>query len=62
MLHDNLCDFEILGSNASYWCPGIEESVLPDSSVKYVGTYTPLASGFHHDKLGVVPQKPDAFR
>ena len=48
--------------NASYWCLGMEHRIVADSSVDYVGTYTPLASGFNYDELGVVPQKPEAFQ
>lgn len=48
--------------NASYWCLGMEQTIVPDSNVEYVGKYTPLASGFNDEKLGVVPQKPEAYR
>ena len=48
--------------NASYWCLGMEKSIVPDSSMDCVGDYQPLVSGFNYEKLGVVPQKPEAYR
>ena len=60
-------DYESVGLrrltiNASYWCLGMDQTIVPDSNVDYVGEYTPLASGFNYEKLGVVPQKPEAYR
>ncbi|MDG2129317.1 MAG: ThuA domain-containing protein [Fuerstiella sp.] len=51
-----------LTTNAVYWCLKIDNLIDPDSSVEYIDDYRPLASGFAYDKLGVVPQKPDAYR
>lgn len=48
--------------NACYWCLGMEQAIVPRSRVDYVGPYAPLASGFNYEKLGVVPQKPEAYR
>ncbi len=48
--------------NASYWCLGMEDSIVPDSSMDYVDDYQPLVSGFSYEQLGVVPQKPEAYR
>ena len=51
-----------LTTNAVYWCLQLENLIDPGSNVEYIGNYTPLASGFNYDKLGVVPQKPEAYR
>lgn len=48
--------------NASYWCLGMEQLIVPGSSVEYVGSYTPRASGFNYEALGVVPLKPAALQ
>ncbi len=48
--------------NASYWCLGMENAIVPDSSMDFVGDYQPLVSGFNYEQLGVVPQKPEAYR
>ena len=60
-------DFESAGLrrlvvNASYWCLGLEDQISPTSSVDYVGQYKPLASGFDYEKLGVIPQMPQAYK
>ena len=60
-------DFESAGLrrltvNSSYWCLGMEQAIVADRSVDYIGTYAPLASGFNYEKLGIVPQTPQAFR
>ncbi len=48
--------------NAAYWTLGMEDQIDPASSVRYVGDYKPLASGFNYEKLGVVPKKPEEYR
>lgn len=48
--------------NASYWCLGMEEAIVPDSNVDVVGKYAPRASGFNYQALGIVPRKPEAYR
>lgn len=48
--------------NAAYWCLHLEDAIVADSNVSPVGPYAPLTSGFNYDKLGVVPQKPEAYR
>lgn len=39
--------------NALYWGLELEEAIRPDSPVDPVGPYSPLASGFAYEKLGV---------
>ncbi len=51
-----------LTTNAVYWCLEFENLIDADSSVDYIGDYKPLASGFAYEKLGVVPQNPEAYR
>jgi type 1 glutamine amidotransferase len=51
-----------LTTNAVYWCLKSDNLIDPGSSVDYIGDYKPLASGFAYNKLGVVPQKPEAYR
>jgi len=51
-------DFESAGLrrllvNALYWGLGMEGAIRADSDVGLVGPYTPLASGFAYEKLGV---------
>jgi hypothetical protein len=48
--------------NAAYWGMGVEDKIIPDRSVEIPGEYTPLASGFNYEKLGVKPQLPAAYR
>jgi hypothetical protein len=48
--------------NAAYWGIGMEAQITPDRSVDYTSKYVPLPSGFAYEKLGVVPQRPSAFR
>ena len=60
---DFLCeDLRRLLVNASYWCLGREDAIAADACVDVVGAYDPLPSGFDHEKLGVVPRPPTAFR
>jgi hypothetical protein len=44
--------------NAMFWCLGMEKQVDPRSSVKIVGDYKCLSSGFDYAKLNVEPHKP----
>lgn len=55
-------DLRRLIVNASYWCLGLEGSIAKDSSVDYVGSYTPHDCGFDYARLGVVPRPVSAFR
>ncbi|QOV88285.1 ThuA domain-containing protein [Humisphaera borealis] len=60
-------DFESAGLrrmiiNASYWGIGMEDAIVPTSSVEYVGPYKPLGSGFNYKELGVVPKPPSAYK
>ena len=48
--------------NSVYWCLEMEEKIEAESDVRTVGAYNPLASGFNYRKLGVKPQKPDAYK
>lgn len=48
--------------NGVYWGLQMEEKISPTSSVAYTGEYKPLPSGFAYEKLGVIPQKPEAYR
>lgn len=48
--------------NAAYWGLRLEEQITADRSVSYVSEYKPLASGFNHEKLGVILQPPAAYR
>lgn len=48
--------------NAAYWCLGLEDRIVPDSSVEYVGPYAPLASGFNYPKLKVIPRPVSHYR
>ena len=48
--------------NASWWCLGREARIDPEADVTIVGDYAPLASGFNHAKLGVVPRLPAECR
>ncbi|MFT7485175.1 MAG: type 1 glutamine amidotransferase [Candidatus Paceibacteria bacterium] len=48
--------------NATYWCLGMEAEIQPDSNVKVIGDYAPLASGFNYAELGVVPHAPTHYR
>lgn len=47
--------------NAAYWCLALEDEIRADSSVKIVGKYAPLASGFNYEKLGVEPHPPSDY-
>jgi type 1 glutamine amidotransferase len=60
-------DFESAGVrrlvvNAGYWRTGLEDKISAERSVDYVDKYEPLASGFNYEKLGVVPQLPQAYK
>jgi Trehalose utilisation len=60
-------DFESAGLrrlivNAVYWGLSMESSISPNSSVEYVGSYKPLASGFDYADIGVVPKPPAAYK
>lgn len=60
-------DFESAGLrrltiNACYWCLQMEPAIDAHSNVEYIGPYVPLASGFNYEKLGVTPQKPEAYQ
>jgi hypothetical protein len=48
--------------NGSYWGLGMEDKISAEGSVEYVAEYKPLSSGFHYEKLGVVPRPPADFR
>jgi hypothetical protein len=48
--------------NAVYWGLGMEDAISPTRSVDYVGPYTPRASGFNYEKLGVKPHKVSFYR
>ncbi len=48
--------------NGVYWGLGMEKQISATSSVDYTGEYKPLVSGFAYEKLGVIPQKPAAYR
>lgn len=48
--------------NAAYWSMGMGKQISATSSVDYTGEYMPLVSGFQYEKLGVIPQKPAAYR
>ena len=48
--------------NAVQWCLGMEQGIVGESNVDPVGKYLPRESGFNYEKLGVKPQKPEAFR
>jgi hypothetical protein len=48
--------------NGAYWGLGMEDKISPESSVEYVSEYKPLSSGFHYEKLGVIPRPPADFR
>ncbi|MFT6240744.1 MAG: hypothetical protein ACJAQT_002836 [Akkermansiaceae bacterium] len=48
--------------NAAYWGMALESKITKDRSVDYVAPYSPLASGFNYEKLGVVPQMPAAYK
>ena len=48
--------------NGAYWGMGMEKQITATSSVDYTGEYKPLVSGFQYEKLGVIPQKPSAYR
>ncbi|MGJ8655483.1 MAG: ThuA domain-containing protein [Akkermansiaceae bacterium] len=48
--------------NASYWSMAMEKQISPTSSVALTGEYNPLPSGFKYQELGVIPQKPAAYR
>jgi len=51
-----------LTTNAIYWCLQMEEQIDADSNVAIVGDYQPLQSGFHYEKLGVVPHPPHYYK
>ena len=55
-------DLRRLTINAAYWCLGLEDAIDAGSSVEYVGSYTPLVSGFNYEKLGVVPRPVSEYR
>ena len=60
-------DFESAGLrrllfNACYWCLGLEDQIDADASVKILGEYVPLASGFNYEGLGVRPHPPSHYR
>jgi len=48
--------------NGAYWGLGMEDKISAVSSVECVSEYKPLSSGFHYEKLGVVPRPPSDFR
>jgi len=48
--------------NAAYWSLDMEDKITAESSVDYISEYKPLSSGFHYEKLGVVPRAPADFR
>ena len=48
--------------NAAYWGLKMEGQISATSSVDIVGDYTPRISGFNYEKLGVVPQKVEAYK
>jgi hypothetical protein len=48
--------------NASYWCMGLEDKIPPTSKVDYVDQYSPLASGFNYEKIGVTPKLPKQYK
>ncbi len=48
--------------NGVYWGLNLEDKIKADSSVEYVGEYTPISSGFHYEKLGVVPHPVSFYR
>jgi len=51
-----------LTTNASYWCLGMEDQIVADSTVDIVGDYKPLKSGFNYEKLGVAPHPPHYYQ
>lgn len=48
--------------NAAYWGMGLESKITKARSVDYVASYSPLASGFNYEKLGVTPKLPKAYQ
>lgn len=48
--------------NAAYWGMGMEAAITATRSVKIVGTYKPLESGFNYKELGVVPKPVSAYK
>lgn len=42
--------------NGCYWGLDMEGQISADRSIDYVGEYKPLDSGFHYEKLGVIPR------
>jgi len=48
--------------NAAYWGMGMEAAIKADRSVKIVGTYEPLESGFEYKELGVEPKPVSAYK
>ncbi|MGY8659982.1 MAG: ThuA domain-containing protein [Verrucomicrobiales bacterium] len=48
--------------NAAYWGMELESKITGDRSVEYVAPYSPLASGFNYEKLGVTPKLPKAYQ
>ncbi len=55
-------DLRRLTINAAYWCLGLDEQIVADRSVDYVGPYEPLDSGFNYAELGVVPRPVSDYR
>jgi hypothetical protein len=41
---------------------GLESKITKARSVDYVASYSPLASGFNYEKLGVTPKLPKAYQ
>lgn len=48
--------------NAAYWCLHLEKEIRAERSVEIQGVYKPLASGFNHEELKVVPKLPAELR
>ncbi len=48
--------------NGVYWGLGMEDKISADSSVDFVGEYTPLKSGFGYESLGVKPRPVSHYK
>lgn len=48
--------------NAAYWCLEMEPAISATRSVDFVGSYTPLESGFNYAALGVKPQPVSSYK
>ena len=55
-------DLRRLLVNAVYWCLELEERIDPNASVELVGPYSPHASGFDYEGLGLAPRAPRSLR